>query len=724
MRPLPGQPYPLGATWDGLGVNFAIFSENASRVELCLFDSVDATTESRRIVLPEYNNNVFHVYLPHILPGQLYGYRVYGPYAPEKGHRFNHNKLLVDPYARAIVRDVKWDDALYGYNVGDKDQDLSFDSRDSAPYAPLSVVIDSAFSWGDDSSPETPWHETVIYEAHPKGLTFKNLAVPDHLRGTYAALGTEPVIRHLKSLGVTAVELMPIHQKLNDSFLVEKGLKNYWGYNTIGYFAPDHSLACLKGPTDAVREFKMMVRALHAAKLEVILDVVYNHSAEGSHMGPTLSFRGIDNVSYYRTNLKQPRFYDDFTGCGNTLNVTHPRVIQMIMDSLRYWIQEMHVDGFRFDLASTLARELFAVNKLSSFFDVIAQDPVISKVKLIAEPWDLGEGGYQVGNFPVGWTEWNGKYRDTVRSFWAGGSGLAGEMATRLAGSSDLYAHSGRSPHASINFVTCHDGFTLQDLVSYNNKHNEANLEGNRDGENHNNSWNCGVEGPSKDPAVAALRERQKRNLMASLMLSLGVPMISGGDELSRTQRGNNNAYCQDSDIGWYDWSLDDNGKEFLAFVQKLSDIRRQQPVLRRRKFLSGINDSLATSKDVMWFGAKGLELTEKEWESPELRTFGMLIDGNGIAEVDEYGQKIVGHTLLLLINGSKDSTAFILPRHLSSVCVVPMTPNASDKTKSKGMPWHLLLDTFDEGQENSRYDFGQSYRMASRSLALFELLD
>jgi glycogen operon protein len=722
MRPLPGQPYPLGATWDGLGVNFALFSENASRVELCLFDSVHSKAESKRIVLSEYNNNVFHVYLPHILPGQVYGYRVYGPYAPEQGHRFNHHKILVDPYAKAIVRPIVWDDALYGYKTGSKDQDLSFDTRDSAPYAPLCAVVDSSFSWGNDANPRTPWHKTVIYEAHTKGLTFRNLDVPEHLRGTYAALGTDTVIRHLKSLGVTAVELMPIHQRINDRFLFDKGLSNYWGYNTIGYFAPDQSFSWLQGPTDPVREFKMVVRALHAAGLEVILDVVYNHTGEGSHLGPTISLRGIDNVSYYRTNLKLPRYYDDYTGCGNTLNVTHPRVIQLIMDSLRYWIQEMHVDGFRFDLASTLARELYAVDKLSSFFDVIAQDPVISQVKLIAEPWDLGEGGYQVGNFPVLWTEWNGKFRDTVRRFWAGESGHAGEMATRLSGSSDLYEHSGRSPHASINFVTCHDGFTLQDLVSYNQKHNEANLEGNRDGENHNSGWNCGVEGPSKDPAVVALRERQKRNLMASLLLSLGVPMISGGDELGHTQRGNNNAYCQDNEISWYNWHLDENQIRFQEFVRKLSEIRRKHPVLQRRKFLSGRNDSLATSKDVIWFGLKGQELTEREWMNRDLRAFGMLIDGNGITEVDEFGQKIVDHTLLLLINGSQEAISFVMPKHQSSVCVVPA--GAMEKPKQEGSPWHLLMDTFDEGQEGSNYAFGQPFKMASRSMTLFELLD
>jgi len=720
MRMLPGEPYPLGATWDGLGVNFAIFSENATKVELCLFDSMDAERESERILLPEYNNNVWHVYLPHVLPGQLYGYRVYGPYNPEKGLRFNANKLLLDPYAKSIVRHVKWDDSLFGYKTGDPSKDLSFDTRDSAAYAPLCAVVDPAFSWGNDRRPKTPWHKTIIYEAHVKGLTFQNLDIPEHLRGTYAALACEPVIKHLKSLGITAVELMPVHVKINDRFLVDKGLTNYWGYNTLGYFAPEWRLAWKDGAVDHVREFKMMVRALHAAGLEVILDVVYNHTGEGSQLGPTLNFRGIDNSAYYRTNADDQRYYVDYTGCGNTLNVTHPRVIQLIMDSLRYWIEDMHVDGFRFDLASALARELYAVDKLSSFFDVIAQDPVISQVKLIAEPWDLGEGGYQVGNFPVLWTEWNGKFRDIVRSFWKGDSGVAGEMATRLSGSSDLYEHSGRAPHASINFVTCHDGFTLNDLVTYNNKHNKDNLENNNDGENHNSSWNCGVEGFTTDVEVKALRARQKRNLMATLMLSLGVPMISGGDELSRTQRGNNNAYCQDSDISWYNWKLTEEEQDFLEFVRKVTHIRKTQPVLLRRKFLSGRLESLEGNRDVAWFNAKAQELTAKEWTNQSLQSFGMVIDGFGITEVDELGDPIVGNTLFMLLNASAHDITYLMPAHYDSFCTPARTAQSKECKEGR---WSLLLDTFDQSRDHERFDFGSKFLLHSRSLVLFELL-
>jgi isoamylase len=723
MRLLPGQPYPLGATWDGLGVNFALFSEHATRVELCLFDSMDATRESKRIVMPEYNNNVWHVYIPHILPGQLYGYRVHGPYNPEKGLRFNANKLLLDPYAKSIVRPVQWDDSLFGYKTGDPSADLSFDTRDSAPYAPLCAVVDPAFSWGNDSKPRIPFHKSVIYETHVKGLSFQNVKIPDELRGTYAALGTDAVIKHLKSLGVTAVELMPVHQKINDRFLVEKGLTNYWGYNTLGYFAPEWQLAWKDGTTEHVREFKGMVRALHAAGLEVILDVVYNHTGEGSHLGPTLSLRGIDNTAYYRTNVENQRYYVDYTGCGNTLNVTHPRVIQLIMDSLRYWIEDMHVDGFRFDLASALARELFAVDKLSSFFDVIAQDPVISQVKLIAEPWDLGEGGYQVGNFPVLWTEWNGKYRDVVRRFWKGDQGVAGEMATRLSGSSDLYEHSGRAPHASINFVTCHDGFTMSDLVSYNGKHNDANKEHNKDGEDHNNSWNCGVEGPTDDPEINALRERQRRNLMATLLLSLGVPMISGGDELGRSQGGNNNAYCQDSPISWYDWSHADEERSrgFLDFVRRLAKIRKSQPVLERRKFLSGRHLSVEGNKDVVWFSMKGTEMTAKEWMQPTLRCFGMVVDGYGITEVDEVGEPIIGNTLLMLVNSSPDDILFALPAHFDAYCTPSKTAQLRECKEGR---WSVLVDTFLPNEEGARFDFGAKYMLRNRSLVLFELLE
>src|SRR3954466_1322681 len=522
MRVWPGRPYPLGATWDGAGVNFAIFSEAGHKVELCLFDSVDSTKEAHRIVLPEQTDMVWHGYFPDVEPGQLYGYRVHGPYDPAAGHRFNHNKVILDPYAKAIGRDLSWDDSLFGYKVGQAD--LSFDDRDSAPHAPLASVIDTAFTWGDDRPPRTPWHKTFIYEGHVRGLTMRHPEVPEERRGTYSGLASEGVIDHLLGLGVTAIELLPVHYHLNDRTLVEKGLTNYWGYNTLSYFAPHLGYASRQSPRKSVQEFKSMVRALHAAGIEVILDVVYNHTCEGNEKGPTLCWRGADNAAYYRLVEDKKRYYTDYTGCGNTLNMTHPRVLQLIMDSLRYWILEMHVDGFRFDLASTLARELHEVNRLGAFFDIIHQDPVISQVKLIAEPWDVGPGGYQVGNFPVLWTEWNGKYRDSIRRFWKGDGGLVSELATRLAGSSDLYQDDGRKPYASINFITAHDGFTLQDLVSYDHKHNEASGEETRDGADDTHSWNCGAEGPTDDKNILELRERQKRNLLATLFFSEGVP--------------------------------------------------------------------------------------------------------------------------------------------------------------------------------------------------------
>nr|MBP6351744.1 glycogen debranching protein GlgX [Candidatus Obscuribacter sp.] len=694
MRILPGKPYPLGATWDGLGVNFAIFSENASKVELCLFDSPESRYESKRIELTEYNNQIFHIYLKDIRPGQVYGYRVYGPYDPEKGLRFNGNKVLLDPYAKSIVRTETWDDSLFGYEVGHEDDDLSFDGRDSAPYAPLSAVVDQSFTWGNDTPPNTPWHETIIYEAHVKGMTALHPDIPEELRGTYAAIATEPVIRHLKKLGVTALELMPIHSRSDNQNLVAAGLNNYWGYNTLGYFAPDLRYSHYKGATNEVREFKMMVRALHAAGIEVILDVVYNHTAEGNQLGPTLVFRGVDNTSYYRCGGEDTsRYYIDTTGCGNTLNMTHPRVLQLIMDSLRYWVLEMHVDGFRFDLASALARELYEVDKLSSFFDIIQQDPVISQVKLIAEPWDLGEGGYQVGNFPVLWTEWNGQYRDTMRAFFKGDQGLLGQMTTRLAGSSDLYAHSGRSPHASINFVTCHDGFTMRDLVSYNQKHNLLNLEDNRDGESNNHSWNCGVEGETDNPKVNALRMRQRRNLMAILMLSLGVPMISGGDEMGRTQKGNNNAYCQDNEISWTNWDLTSEEEDFLHFVQKLAAIRHSQPVLRRRKFFKGqvleaIQEGHNQIKDIVWLNPDGTEMNEKDWTDTKRLNFGVLFEGSTIDDTDEDGRPIVGNTLLLLCNANWEDISYALPPNQVSQYWRMFAPHRMDKT------WKLHFET------------------------------
>ncbi|MDZ7620824.1 MAG: glycogen debranching protein GlgX, partial [Patescibacteria group bacterium] len=553
MRVWPGRPYPLGAKWDGGGVNFSIFSEHATKVELCLFDSPEARSESHRIQLPEQTDMAWHGYLPDVRPGQLYGYRVHGPFDPAAGHRFNPAKVLLDPYANAIGRDLAWADELFGYQIGHEEADLSMDDRDSAAFAPLATVIDSAFTWGDDAPPAIARHKKVIYEVHVKGFSQRHPAIPEHLRGTYLALASQPAIEHFHTLGVNVVELMPVHHRVDDRHLVDKGLTNYWGYNTLAFLAPEARYASISAGDESVREFKQMVHMLHAAGIEVILDVVYNHTAEGNHLGPTLSLRGIDNASYYRLLADEPRYYMDYTGCGNTLNVLHPRVLQLIMDSLRYWVLEMHVDGFRFDLASALARELHEVNKLGAFFDIIHQDPVLSQVALIAEPWDLGEGGYQVGNFPVGWNEWNGKYRDTIRRFWRGDDSTASEFATRLCGSSDLYEHSNRRPYASVNFVTAHDGYCLEDLVSYNDRHNDANGEENVDGESNNLSWNCGAEGPTDDPDIVNLRERQKRNFVATLMLSQGVPMIRAGDELSHSQQGNNNAYCQDNELSWLD---------------------------------------------------------------------------------------------------------------------------------------------------------------------------
>jgi isoamylase len=576
----PGKPYPLGATWDGEGVNFALFSEHAERVELCLFDQT-GRRELHRVKVMEQTDQVWHCYLPEARPGLLYGYRVYGAYEPSKGSRFNHHKLLLDPYAKRIVGDLKWSDSHFGYRIGNRLEDLSFDRRDSAPGMLKSMVIDPAFTWGIDRPPRTPWHKSVIYELHVRGFTIQHPHVPTTFRGTYAGLATAPVIDHLLHLGVTAIELMPVHYFIDDRSLVEKGLRNYWGYNTIGFFAP----AARYSADGSISEFKTMVKTMHSAGIEVILDVVYNHTAEGNQLGPTLSFRGIDNAVYYRTVADNPRYYMDYTGTGNTLNMRHPRVLQLIMDSLRYWVLDMHVDGFRFDLAATLARELHEVDRLGAFLDIIHQDPVLSQVKLIAEPWDLGEGGYQVGKFPVGWAEWNDRYRDAARSYWKGDGGQIGELAYRITGSSDLYARSGRRPYASINFVTAHDGFTLQDLVSYNQKHNEANGEENRDGTDNNRSWNCGAEGPVDDPVINALRAQQKRNFMATLLLSQGVPMLLAGDELSHSQRGNNNAYCQDNEIGWINWDQANNGSELISLVQKVIALRRNHPVFRRRNF-------------------------------------------------------------------------------------------------------------------------------------------
>jgi glycogen operon protein len=702
IRVWPGSPYPLGATWDGVGVNFAIFSEHATRVELCLFDSLTAESESVTILLPEHTDMVWHGYLPDVHPGQLYGFRVHGPYAPHIGHRFNPNKVVMDPYAKVVGRAVKWDESLFGFSVGD--DDTSFDTRDSAPYAPLAAVVDTSFTWGDDRPLRTPWHKTLIYELHVKGFTKLNPHIREHLRGTYLGLASEPAIRHLTTLGVTAVELMPVHHHTDEWHLVQRGLRNYWGYNTLSYFAPDIRYASSRSPMGSVREFKMMVRALHAAGLEVILDVVYNHTAEGNHFGPTVSLRGIDNASYYRLEPKEPRFYQDFTGCGNTLNMRSPRVLQLIMDSLRYWVLEMHVDGFRFDLASALARELHAVDKLGAFFDIIHQDPVLSQVKLIAEPWDLGEGGYQVGNFPTKWTEWNGKYRDTVRRFWRGDTGMVSELATRLSGSSDLYEQSGRRPYASINFITAHDGFTLADLVSYREKHNEANGEGNTDGENHNLSWNCGVEGPTRDKRVNELRERQRRNLMATLLLSLGVPMISGGDEIGRTQGGNNNAYCQDNDISWTRWDLTTDQRDFLEFTQRLIQIWKDHPVLRRRKFLQGRRIRGADVSDIAWLDPTGREMGDEHWSSLDVRVLGVRLNGDAIDEVNERGERIIGDSLLLLLNADEEAVPFVVP--------------ATSPTER----WETLIDTADPWMPARRLRAGDRYELQPRSMAVLKL--
>lgn len=693
----PGKPYPLGATWDGEGVNFSLFSEHAEKVELCLFDPT-GRREIHRITLPEQTDQVWHCYLPEARPGQLYGYRVYGPYEPELGHRFNHHKLLLDPYAKQIQGTLQWSDAHFGYRVGSKQADLSFDRRDSAAGTPKSKVIDAAFTWGQDRPPRIPWHESVIYELHVKGFTVRHPDVPTNLRGTYAGLATGPVVNHLKKLGITAVELMPVHYFVDDRHLVERGLRNYWGYNSIGYFAPEQRYAAL----DPISEFKTMVKSLHSAGIEVILDVVYNHTAEGNQLGPTLSFKGVDNSAYYRLVAESPRYYMDYTGTGNTLNMRHPRVLQLIMDSLRYWVQEMHVDGFRFDLAATLARELHEVDRLGAFLDIIHQDPVLSQTKLIAEPWDLGEGGYQVGKFPVGWAEWNDRYRDAVRSYWKGDGGLIGELAYRMTGSSDLYERSGRRPYASINFVTAHDGFTLRDLVSYNTKHNDANGEDNRDGTDNNRSWNCGVEGPSEDPLVNACRLQQSRNFLATMLLSQGVPMLLAGDEIGHTQQGNNNAYCQDNEVSWLNWDLQDQDKDLLDFTRRMVMLRKLHAVFHRRNFFQGRPIKGAGVKDILWLTPDGREMTDEEWKQSSARCLGMALTGEGLLEYSERGEPISDDNFLLLINAHHEEIPFVLPELRS------------------GKSWRALVDTswHDHGQR-SMHDAGGSYGVKPRSLVL-----
>ncbi len=700
MKTKPGHPYPLGATWDGKGVNFALFSENASKVELCLFDSPEATHESVKIRMPEQTDLVWHAYLPDIRPGQLYGYRVDGPYDPANGHRFNVNKVLLDPYAKSIGRDVEWDDSMFAYKVGGEEEDLAFDDRDNAAFAPLARVIDPAFNWGNDERPNTAWHKTIIYEAHVKGFTKHMPGVPENLRGTYAGMGSDAAIEHMNKLGITAVELLPVHYHIDDSYLQERKLVNYWGYNSLGFLAPDYRYA----GTDPVGEFKAMVKALHSAGIEVILDVVYNHTAEGNHLGPHLAMKGIDNSSYYMLSPEDRRFYMDFTGCGNVPNMSHPRVLQLIMDSLRYWVAEMHVDGFRFDLASTLARELYEINRLGTFFDIIHQDPTISQVKLIAEPWDVGPGGYQVGNFPVLWTEWNGKYRDTVRDFWRGEGGIINEFATRFSGSSDLFQDDGRKPYASINFVTCHDGFTLQDFVSYNQKHNEANGEENRDGADDNRSWNCGVEGPTDDPEIIALRDRQKRNLMATLLLSQGVPMICAGDELGHSQGGSNNAYCQDNEITWFSWDLDDSRKEFLDFVGMLIQIRKTQPVFQRRRFFKG--RPIRGVKDISWLGPNGEEMDEAAWSAGFVKCVGVRLAGDLIDDLDDDGNKITGETVMTILNAHHEPVPFTMPPHQAN------------------RHWERLFDTADPEVTAAFYEAAQVYDVQGRSVVTFRLRD
>jgi glycogen operon protein len=661
MRVWPGSPYPQGATWDGEGVNFSLFSENADSVELCLFHEAMDEKPSDVIPLRERTDLIWHAYLPDVRPGQLYGYRVHGPYEPQKGHRFNPNKLLFDPYSKAVTGMVHWDDSLYGYSIGDPEGDLSFDERDSSGFMPKCVVIDPAFSWGADPRPQTPWNRTVIYECHVRGMTMLHPGVPDLLRGTYLGLASDPILDHLLSLGITAVELMPVHQFIRDRRLVEQGLTNYWGYNSIAFFAPDVQYATI-GSGQPVDEFKSMVKTFHRAGIEVILDVVYNHTGEGNELGPTLSPRGIDNTSYYRLKPEEPRYYMDFTGTGNSLNMLHPRTMQLIMDSLRYWIAEMHVDGFRFDLATVLARELYEVNRLGTFFDIIQQDPKISQVKLIAEPWDVGPGGYQVGNFPVGWAEWNGTYRDCLRRFWRGDPGQVPELASRLSGSADLYQESGRRTYATVNFVTAHDGFTLNDLVSYERKHNEANGEDNQDGTDENYSRNWGVEGPTESAQVLRMRERMKRNFLATLIFSQGVRMVLGGDEIGRTQQGNNNAYCQDNEISWVHWELSARDRRLLEFTKDALRIFRSNPVLRRRSFFTGRPLAGDGVKDLTWVRPAGGEMADEDWGDAENRILGMLIHGRATDEVDERGRPVFGDTLLLLLNGGWRSRAFTLP--------------------------------------------------------------
>lgn len=672
-----GHSYPLGATWDGSGTNFALFSEHAERVDLCLYDPGDPQKEVARIPLVERTDLVFHAYLPDVKPGMLYGYRVHGPWDPGAGHRFNPHKFLLDPYARAITGDIVWKEEMFGYRVGGN-EDLEIDERDNSACTPRCVVVDNSFDWNGDRRIDRPMSETVIYEVHVKGFSKLWEVLPENQRGTYSGLGSPAAIEYFTKLGVTAVELLPVHQFVNDSFLEGRGLTNYWGYSSIGYFAVESRYSSAGTLGGQLVEFKQMVKNLHAAGIEVIMDVVYNHTAEGNHMGPTLSFKGIDNASYYRQVPESPRHYMDYTGTGNTLNMRHPRVLQLVMDSLRYFATECRVDGFRFDLASTLARGLHAVDKLGAFFDIIHQDPVLNGVKLIAEPWDVGDGGYQVGNFPVGWAEWNGKYRDCVRAYWKGDDSQVSELAARLTGSSDLYQSDGRRPYASVNFITAHDGFTLNDLVCYNDKHNEANGEENRDGDGNNHSWNCGAEGLTDDEAINALRRRQQRNFLATLFLSQGVPMLCGGDEYGRTQNGNNNAYCQDNELSWFRWSRDTHQEALRSYTSRLIALRRAHPSFRRPKFFHGRRVRGAGIKDIMWLNPSGNEMADEEWGTHFVKTLGVLLCGDALDVKDWHGNTVKDESFLMLLNASDMKIEFTMP-HL------------------RDLKWRVEIDTMDE---------------------------
>ena len=699
-----GHAYPLGATWCGDGVNFALFSEHATGVELCLFDRL-GEAETARVRFTERANHVWHGFLPELRPGQLYGYRVHGPYEPAQGHRFNPHKVLIDPYAKAIAGRVDWSEEMFGYTIGHPDGDLSMDARDNAARVPKSVVVDPTFSWGADLSPRRPLDETVIYEVHVKGFSKLWDAVPEGLRGTYAGLASPAAIEYLTKLGVTAVELLPVHHFITPKHLIDRSLIDYWGYNTMGFFAVEAYYSSRGDTGGQVQEFKSMVKTLHAAGLEVILDVVYNHTAEGNHLGPTLSFRGVDNASYYRLVAENARYYMDFTGTGNTLNVPHPRVLQLVMDSLRYWVTEMHVDGFRFDLAPALARELHAVSRLSSFFDVIHQDPILSQVKLIAEPWDIGEGGYQVGNFPVLWAEWNGRYRDTVRSYWKGDPGQMGDLAYRLCGSSDLYGWSGKTPTASINFVTSHDGFTLRDLVSFNDKHNGANGEENKDGDNNNHSWNCGHEGLDAPDEVQQLRRRMQRNFLATVLLSQGVPMLRGGDEYGATQQGNNNAYCQDNEISWLDWKRNEDAERLTEFTSRLIKFRLEHPIFHQPHFFKGHDLRGIGMKDLTWINADGNEMTDEVWTTGHAKVVGLMLCGDAMNLYSYKGDPITDGTFLMFLNAHHEDVEVTMPSRAN-------------------VKWRLVIDTADEAGFVGRTvvgNGGETRRLSARSLALFE---